>query len=160
MKRSATENNMISNNPARDRSCCNTAMKKASRRLTQIYDGALSKVNLRSTQFAIMSELANRLNEWPSVTELAKIMVMERSTLGRNLKPLIRQEIIRLIEDSTDRRQHRIMLTEKGLQRLNEAQPLWHGAQERFSSLFGEDEEKILRQILLSIAYNDSYNSI
>lgn len=148
---------MKNNNPARDHSCCNTAMRKASRRLTQIYDNALSEANLRSTQFAILSELSSRLNEWPSVTELAEIMVMERSTLGRNLKPLMRQDFIHLAEHPLDRRQHCVTLTDKGLQKLNDTKPLWLAAQERFSSMFGKDEEKVLRKILLSIAYSESY---
>ena len=149
---------MNNNNPARDLSCCNTAMRKASRRLTQIYDNALSGVNLRSTQYAILSELSKRVDEWPSVTELAEIMVMERSTLGRNLKPLIRQEFIHLVEDLVDRRQHCVTLTDKGFQKLNDAKPLWHSAQERFSSAFGKDEEKVLRKVLLSIAHNNAFD--
>ena len=51
--------------------CCATALRKASRRLTQLYDNALMPSGLRSTQYAILAELGRRADEPPTVQELA-----------------------------------------------------------------------------------------
>ena len=58
--------------PAHEESpCYATAMRKASRRLTQLYDDALEESGLRSTQFAILAELDRRSKEPPTMAELA-----------------------------------------------------------------------------------------
>jgi hypothetical protein len=69
--------------PARAESPCSaTAMRKASRRLTQLYDDALEPSGLRSTQFAILAELDRRSSEPPTMRVLADALVMDWSALG------------------------------------------------------------------------------
>jgi DNA-binding MarR family transcriptional regulator len=77
-------------------SCTATAMRKASRRLTQLYDVALAPCGIRSTQFAILAEVNRRSKEPPTMRELADALVMDRSALGHNLRPLERDELIAL----------------------------------------------------------------
>src|SRR3981081_4702379 len=88
--------------------CFATAIRKASRRLSQLYDDALEPSGLRTTQFAILSELERRAKE-PPMRELADAMVMDRSALGRNLRPLERDGLIAL-EEGEDRRQRRVVM--------------------------------------------------
>src|SRR3981081_1650477 len=74
--------------------CFATAMRKASRRLSQLYDEVLEPSGLRTTQFAILSELERRAKAPPTMRELADAMVMDRSALGHNLRPLERDGVI------------------------------------------------------------------
>ena len=67
--------------------CFATAARKASRRLSQFYDEALEPSGLRSTQYAILAELA-RSGEPPTLAELASALVSDRSAVGHNLRPL------------------------------------------------------------------------
>lgn len=76
--------------------CIATAMRKASRRLSQLYDDALAPSGLRTTQYAILSELERRSKRPPTMRELADAMVMDRSALGHNLRPLERDGLIAL----------------------------------------------------------------
>jgi DNA-binding MarR family transcriptional regulator len=109
---------------------------------------------LRTTQFAILSELERRANEPPTMGELADALVMDRSALGHNLRPLERDGLIALEEGEEDRRQRRVVLTARGKTRRKEAKRLWQKAQVRFDEVFGEAEAADLRATLLGIAYN------
>ena len=135
--------------------CFSTALRKASRRLTQLYDDALDPCGLRSTQFAILVELHTRSAEPPTMAELARALVIDRSALGHNLKPLERDGLIALLEGQTDRRQRRVVLTAHGQAKLRQAVPLWNAAQNRFLTIFGEPEGTGLRATLLAIAHDD-----
>jgi DNA-binding MarR family transcriptional regulator len=135
--------------------CYATAMRKASRRLTQFYDDALGRTGLRSTQLAIMAELNRRSNHRPTMAELARALVMDRSALGHNLRPLERDGLIALIEGETDRRRRHVALTSQGEAKFQEAMKLWQMAQDRFHEVFGKAEGERLRATLLGIAHDE-----
>jgi DNA-binding MarR family transcriptional regulator len=134
--------------------CSATAMRKASRRLSQLYDEAMAASRIRSTQFAILSELDRHANEPPGMNELAEALVMDRSSLGHNLRPLERDGLVEVKEGDQDRRRRRIILTSRGKAKLAEARILWQVAQDRFNAVFGESNAAALRATLLSIARN------
>jgi DNA-binding MarR family transcriptional regulator len=140
--------------PASASPCFATAIRKASRRLSQLYDDALEPSGLRTTQFAILSELERRAKEPPTMRELADAMVMDRSALGRNLRPLERDGLIAL-EEGEDRRQRRVVMTAHGEAKRREAKRLWQTAQDRFDEVFGKDAAADLRATLLGIAYDE-----
>jgi DNA-binding MarR family transcriptional regulator len=130
-------------------------MRKASRRLTQLYDDALERSGLRSTQFAILAELDRRSKEPPTMAELASALVMDRSSLGHNLRPLERDGLIALLEGEKDRRRRHVALTSQGEAKFREAKKLWQTAQDRFLEVFGGPEGTKLRATLLRIAHDE-----
>lgn len=140
--------------------CNNTALRKATRRVSQLYDAVLAPTGLRSTQRSILLNIA-RL-ESPTMGELAASLVLDRSALGHNLKPLERDGLIALVVDPDDRRNRLARLTPKGKQKLEETAVLWNAAQERFESRFGVARAKALREVLAVIAaedFNDLFNA-
>jgi len=110
-------------------------LRRAARAVTKIYDEALKPSGLRSTQFSLLSVVRN--NGPIGITELAKMLVMDRTTLTRNLKPLLDQELL-LVVDGADRRQRPIALTSRGRDRLAQARPLWLEVQARLANGLGE----------------------
>lgn len=90
----------------------------------------------------------------PTVQELAEELVLDRSTLGQNLRPLERDNFVTLLTDPRDRRVRLIALTKSGIAKYNEAEPYWAMAQERFEAVFGEREAAELRSALLAIAFS------
>ena len=92
----------------------------------------------------------------PTVGELAEELVMDRSTLGQNLRPLERDHLVRLLTDPKDRRSRLIALTKLGLAKLTEAATYWRMAQERFEAAFGQQAAAELRAVLHAIAYNEA----
>jgi DNA-binding MarR family transcriptional regulator len=134
--------------------CFATSVRKASRRLTQFYDDALAPSGLRSTQYSILAELASR-SESPTLSELAEVMVSDRSSLGHTLRPLVRDGYVALRRGETDRRTQRIVLTNRGRHKFGEGLRYWQTAQEAFVSLYGAKWSENLRATVLTIAHDD-----
>jgi DNA-binding MarR family transcriptional regulator len=135
--------------------CNASAVKKAARRVSLMYDTLLAPAGLKSTQYGILLELSRRGVTLPTVGELARALVMDRSTLGQNLRPLERERLVTLLTDPKDRRSRLIALTKEGIARLNEAQKYWKIAQDRFETKIGQQEAAELRSVLLAIAYSE-----
>jgi DNA-binding MarR family transcriptional regulator len=87
----------------------------AARHVTHLFDTALAPSELKLTQFSILAELAHRGANLPTMGELAQAMVMDRSTLGHNLRPLERDRLTELTASEGDRRSRRVRLTPAGL---------------------------------------------
>lgn len=135
--------------------CTCGSLRKASRRISQFYDAALAPVGLKSTQFSILSELQRGSAGGPvTVCALAAAMVMDRSTLGHNLRPLERDGLVRLRLAPDDKRKRCIELTRRGRSTLQEARRLWRRAEGRFEKIFGKEPAAQLRVVLLHIANN------
>jgi len=135
--------------------CTCGSLRKASRRISQFYDAALAPVGIKSTQYSILSELDRRSGEGPvTMCELARAMVMDRSTLGHNLKPLERDDLVILRLSAADRRKRHVDLTRKGRSILQRSRRLWLKAEGRFEQIFGKEPAAELRAVLLSIAGN------
>src|SRR5215831_18313633 len=117
--------------------CLCLQIRQAARLITQWYDEALQPSGLRSTQFNLLAAIA--LAKTVSLTRLAEAMVMDRTTLTRNLKPLESQELV-VIAPGADRRVRLIRLTARGYQRLQEALPCWRKAQELVMARLGRSQ--------------------
>ncbi|WP_207538187.1 MarR family winged helix-turn-helix transcriptional regulator [Sabulicella rubraurantiaca] len=126
---------------------CNClAIRKAARHVTQYYDGHLAPTGLRTTQFSILARL-KRLGP-STINELAADLVMDRTTLGRNLGPLERDGLVAVGVDPRDRRNRILDVTETGAERLAEARKRWTDAQHEFDAAFGGPQAAALRQTL------------
>jgi DNA-binding MarR family transcriptional regulator len=147
--------------PAPHNACTCGSLRKASRRISQFYDTALAPVGIKSTQFSILSEVERGSGDGPvTMCELATAMVMDRSTLGHNLKPLERDDLVTLRMSSDDRRKRYVELTKKGRSILQRSRRLWLRAEGRFEKIFGKEPAAELRAVLLSIAGNKELNSL
>jgi DNA-binding MarR family transcriptional regulator len=136
-------------------------LRKASRRISQFYDTALAPVGIKSTQYSILSEVERGSRLRPvTMCELATALVMDRSTLGHNLKPLQRDDLIVLRLSMADRRKRYVELTKKGRAILQKSRRLWQLAEGRFEKIFGKEPAAELRAVLLSIAGNKDLNSL
>ena len=89
------------------------AVRQAARRITQFYDQHLASFGLRTTQFSILAKL-KQLGPM-TINALADEMVMDRTTLGRNILPLEREGLISVTPGRTDRRSKELRLTDAGV---------------------------------------------
>jgi len=135
--------------------CFAASTRKASRHLAQLYDRALEPCGLKTTQYSILAELNRRSKKPPTIVELAFALVLERSALGHNLRPLVRDGFIELQGSAKDRRRRNVVLTPLGKAKYQKAKPLWETAQARFRKVFGESEAARLRESLLDIAFDE-----
>ncbi len=121
--------------------CVGLNVRKAARAVTQLYDGVLQPSGLRIGQFGLLGFIA--LVGEPTLTRLAEELVMDRTTLTRNLKPLERRGLI-AIEPGADRRTRVATLTEAGRQAWTAALPLWQAAQEQAVTQLGDEQYRTL----------------
>ena len=129
---------------------CNClAVRQAARHVTQFYDRHLAAAGLRTTQFSILAKL--RRHGPMTINALAAEMVMDRTTLGRNILPLEREGLISVTASRTDRRSKEIRLTDAGLERLREAREGWIEAQRKFAAAFGDERAAGLRALLREV---------
>jgi DNA-binding MarR family transcriptional regulator len=141
--------------------CTCGSLRKASRRISQFYDLALAPVGIKSTQFSILAEVdRGSMQGNVSMSELATAMVMDRSTLGHNLRPLERDDLLVLRLSPADRRKRHVALTKKGKSTLLRARRLWRSAEGRFEKIFGKRHATELRAALLNIARNEELNAL
>lgn len=107
--------------------CTNMNLRQATRLMTRAFDAELQSSGLKATQFTLLATL-QALDD-PPLTQLAEAMVMDRTTLTRNLKPLVDKGFIRIGVEQ-DQRVKQIILTPKGKRRLDETMPHWQHVQQ------------------------------
>jgi DNA-binding MarR family transcriptional regulator len=133
---------------------CNClALRQAARHVSQFYDEVLAPAGLRGTQFSILARLSHMGPM--TINALAAKMVMDRTTLGRNILPLQRDGLISIETGTADRRSKALHLTKPGAERYRAARRLWADAQARFEAVFGNKRSAELRVELRSVAASD-----
>ena len=121
--------------------CLAFHLKKASRAITQIYDQALTPCGLRSTQFNILVTFFTLKS--PTLTMMAQSLVMDRTTLTRNLKPIEKSGFIEPIQ-ARDKRSKAYSLTELGKATLQKSFPIWLDITNRLEEHLGEESLSLL----------------
>ena len=126
---------------------CNCgAMRKAMRRMSSFYDAQLAPSGLRATQFAILATL-NEMGE-VSINKMAEQMALDRTTAGKNLRPLEKAGLIKVAPSASDGRMRVITLSREGHNALKKAVPLWRAAQKSFEKWNGAENAAALRATL------------
>jgi DNA-binding MarR family transcriptional regulator len=122
--------------------CTNTALRRASRRLGQLYDDALAPTGLKATQVGLLAQVAIVHDavhqDWPTLQALAERLAVGISALTHALRPLVREGLVELRPDPQDRRTKRGALTTLGEARLREALVLWADANQRVENVLGK----------------------
>jgi DNA-binding MarR family transcriptional regulator len=137
-------------NPA---ACNCLALRQAARHVSQFYDQFLAPHGLRTTQYSILARLQRRGTM--SINVLAAELVMDRTTLGRNILPLQREGLISISPGRVDRRSKELRLTKAGAERCRAALKAWRQAQAQFEAAFGRKCAETLRALLHDVATND-----
>ena len=138
----------MSSDPApRMQECICLAVRQAARHVTQAYDQFLAPAGVRTTQFSILAKLKRKGPM--SINALAADMVMDRTTLGRNILPLERDGLISIA------RSKEVHLTKLGEKRFAAACQGWIKAQSRFESAFGSKRASELRALLRAVVESE-----
>ena len=125
------------------------ALRQATRRATALYDQALAPFGLRISQFGILVRLG-RLGPL-SLQQLATELVLDRTTMGRNLRPLERDGLIASQSDPDDKRIRRLILTPAGIDLMHRTRPAWTEAQAAYEAQIGAQSAAVLRAELLRV---------
>ncbi len=133
---------------------CNcAALREAARHVTQLYDEHLAAAGLRNTQYTILARLQRRGPT--TINALAQDMVVDRTTLGRNIVPLARRGLIVVRRGRDDGRSKELQLTKAGAARLEAASKGWARAQAQFEAALGGGRAARLRRLLRAVVGSD-----
>lgn len=125
------------------------ASRRSARHISRLYDRHLANANIKSSQFSLL--VAIDFNPGIQIAQLAELMVMDRTTLVRALKPLQDEGLI----ISTKAEKIRALMfhvTPTGKRKIKECEPFWQSAQAELEHAFGDDSAQMLRQKNLAIS--------
>jgi DNA-binding MarR family transcriptional regulator len=114
-----------------------------------MYDLAMQESGIRSTQFALLVGIAKL--QPVTMSALAKVLMLDRSTLTRSLRLLEKERMIKISKRAA-MRQRFLKLTHSGEKALYRSLPLWRAAHARFVEAVGGDYWLKLRNELELIA--------
>lgn len=131
--------------------CTNTALRRAARRLGQLYDEALAPIGLTAAQSRLLWEIsgAGRVGQGRDLTlqALAGRLAVQTSALTHALKPLLRDGLVALQPDARDRRIKHAVLTRSGEAKLGQMATVWLDANARVEAALGRDSAARLREL-------------
>lgn len=126
--------------------CVCANLRKKTRLVTQFYDNLLQPTGLKVTQYSMLANID--LQQSVSISRLGEILLLDQTTITRNINLLKRNGYVDLTRDPQDARAKVITLTDKGVEKLNEAAPIWQDIQERIINDIGLEK------------YNDFYETL
>jgi DNA-binding MarR family transcriptional regulator len=146
--------------------CTNTALRRATRRLGQLYDEALAPIGLKATQAGLLAQIGGLTRdggqEGPTLQDLAERLAIGISALTHALRPLVRDGLVVLRQDAHDRRTKHGILSRLGKARLREALVLWSAANRRVETVLGPASAEKLRSLADQVAsqeFLDAYTA-
>jgi len=137
--------------------CNGTVLRMATRRVSQLYDLIMAPAGLRSTQWSILAHIARVRKQ--SIGETARHLVLDRSALAHNLKPLERDGLVQVKVDENDKRSRLVVLTEAGRAKVAEVIPLWKRAQDSYEAVVGAGKAKALRASLQQLTSEEFWEA-
>jgi DNA-binding MarR family transcriptional regulator len=114
--------------------CACGGLRRAARAISKVYESALAPLDLTATQLSILVAV-HRRGPVP-LSRLAEALVLDRTTLYRAVKPLVRRRCLR-IAPGRNRRERTAALSEAGRRLLEAAFPIWETVQDRFVGALG-----------------------
>lgn len=110
-------------------------LRKASRAVTQLYEEIMRPSGVLPTQFTLLA--ATRAMGPVTISQMANKLVLDRTTLTRNLKPLEREGLVIIVSVKDDQRSREVSLTSKGIRKLEKSIPYWIDAQNKTRQALG-----------------------
>lgn len=126
--------------------CVCANLRKKTRVVTQLYDKLLQPTGLKVTQYSMLANIDQQRSV--SISRLGEILLLDQTTITRNINLLKQNGYVDLTRDPQDARAKVITLTDKGIEKLNEAAPIWQEIQERIINDIGLEK------------YNDFYETL
>lgn len=122
-----------------DSACYCTNLRRAANAAVDFYDAALKESGLTAAQYYLLASLS-RLGG-ANITHWSEHVGLERSTMVRNIQPLLKRGLI----EPTEGHGKVFKVSETGASALCAAAGMWDQAQQRMEAFLGEDAQAVLR---------------
>ncbi|WP_229518338.1 MarR family winged helix-turn-helix transcriptional regulator [Massilia sp. PAMC28688] len=124
--------------------CTCFKLRKLTRAMSRLYDQHLAQAGLKTTQYSV---LVNAARAALPVADMADLLGLDRTTLTRNLKPLIESGWV-VLKSGSDSRQRIVTITAAGRRKVEQAYVAWRAAQTAFEQLMGREAVRSLHRQL------------
>lgn len=128
--------------------CHCITMRRAATAITEFYDNAFRELGITANQYSILINLYYL--EKATTSELAEKVNLERSTLVRNLKPIMEKGWIEDVS-SEGARNRALIVSDKGKALIKQAKPIWKGTQRKIKDYLGEANTELLMELLYKL---------
>jgi DNA-binding MarR family transcriptional regulator len=131
--------------------CTCLRIRRTSRQVTQIYDGALEATGLTINQFGLLANLYGvdlMRADGLSIGALSERLGADPTTLNRTLKPLTARGLVKDLTSPADGRVRIVRIAQKGKREFLKAVPLWRQAQARVEGALGQKTTSALNDLL------------
>lgn len=125
--------------------CLFSKTRTVSRYITNLYSQALKEVGLTPIQYSMLTAI--QMLQEANINDLSSALKMDRTTINRNLKPLIRDGLV-LMNESSDRRERLISIAKEGAKLYEKGYASWEKAQDEFQSILGEEKRDEMSRLL------------
>ena len=143
--------------------CTHTSLRRAARRLGQLYDEAIAPTGLTSPQALLLAQIdalsAFHGEAGPTLGVLANRLAIQISALTHALRPLVRDGLVEVRQDDQDRRAKRIVMTSLGKARHKQMLGLWMDANRRVEAALGVASTEKLRGLADRIASEEFFDA-
>lgn len=128
--------------------CICSATRDAARKLTALYDRHLAPSGVSIAQYRLITSIDPASGA--SLTDLARKLDMDRSTIGRNVRVVEKLGLVRQGAGS-DARESVVAITEEGKAAIKVARPLWEAAQTEVRARIGAVASTAFTSILATL---------
>jgi DNA-binding MarR family transcriptional regulator len=135
------------------KNCLFAKTRTVSRYITNLYTQALKEVNMTPVQYSMLTAI--QVLKESNINDLSTALKMDRTTINRNLKPLIREGLV-FMNESSDKRERLISISNEGKELYKKGYENWQQAQCDFQHILGEEKRdemnKLLDEVIAVIA--------
>lgn len=129
--------------------CVCANLRRKTRVVTQLYDKLLQPTGLKVTQYSMLVNILQQ--KVVSISRLGEILLLDQTTVTRNVNVLKQSGYVLVTKDKQDSRTKNISLTDQGIEKLDEARPIWQNIQEKIINDIGLEKYKDFYDTLKNI---------
>ena len=129
--------------------CACANLRRLARIVTQVYEKQMQPTGLKVTQYYMLVNIAR--HKETSNSKLGEIMLLDQTTITRNVNILKKSGYVNITKDINDSRTKSISITDTGLVKLEEATPIWLQIQEKVENGMGKEKYKDLLETLINL---------
>ncbi|MFJ7969884.1 MarR family winged helix-turn-helix transcriptional regulator [Psychrobacillus sp. NPDC096389] len=129
--------------------CACANLRKVARIVTQSYEKQMQPTGLKVTQYYMLVNIVR--HKQISISKLGDIMLLDQTTVTRNVNILKESGYVNITRDKNDSRTKSISITDIGLGKLEEATPIWLQIQEKVENGMGKEQYNNLLETLTNL---------
>ncbi len=132
-----------------DTPCHSAQLRRATRRISAIYDEGFAPLGINVAQYSLLRTVRDKAEA--SMTELGRMLELDRSTIGRNVRVLSKHGLLETRRGKDDQRASCIALTPQGTELLKTAAVAWNRGQKTMEERLGKERLEQLRDLLAAL---------